>query len=83
MREDHVTISSEGENEMPETKSQAKYTAYKTAWDRENTRQYKLKLNKNTDADLIAWLDSIENRQNYIKELIRADMEKKTEQNEV
>ena len=76
MKEDHVTISSEGENEMPETKSQAKYTAYKTAWDRENTKQYKLKLNKNTDADLIAWLDSIENKQSYLKDLIRADIEK-------
>lgn len=76
MKEDHVTISSEGENEMPETKSQAKYTAYKTAWDRENTKQYKLKLNKNTDADLITWLDSIENKQSYLKDLIRADIEK-------
>lgn len=76
MREDHVTISSEGENEMPDAKSQAKYTAYKTAWDRENTKQYKLKLNKNTDADLITWLDSIENKQSYLKDLIRADMDK-------
>lgn len=76
MKEDHVTISSEGENEMPEAKSQAKYTAYKTAWDRENTKQYKLKLNKNTDADLITWLDSIENKQSYLKDLIRADMDK-------
>lgn len=58
------------------TKSQAKYTAYKTAWDRENTKQYKLKLNKNTDADLITWLDSIENKQSYLKDLIRADMDK-------
>lgn len=74
--EENVTISEGEENEMPETKSQAKYTAYKTAWDRENTKQYKLKLNKNTDADLIAWLDSIENRQSYLKELIRANMGK-------
>ena len=58
------------------SKSQAKYTAYKTAWDRENTKQYKLKLNKNTDADLITWLDSIENKQSYLKDLIRADIEK-------
>lgn len=76
MRKEHVTISSEGENEMPETKSQAKYTAYKTAWDQKNTKQYKLKLNKRTDADLIARLDSIENKQSYLKDLIRADIEK-------
>jgi len=55
--------------------NQAKYDAA-------NTKHYGLKFNKKTDADLITWLDSIENRQNYIKELIRADMEKKTEQNE-
>lgn len=58
------------------TKSQAKYTAYKNAWDRENTRQYKLKLNKRTDEDIINWLDGHENKQQYIKDLIRADMNK-------
>lgn len=59
---------------MSETKSQAKYTAYKTAWDRENTRQYKLKLNKRTDEDIINWLDDHENKQEYIKRLIREDI---------
>lgn len=56
------------------SKSQAKYTAYKTAWDRENTRQYKLKLNKRTDEDIINWLDDHENKQEYIKRLIREDI---------
>ena len=56
------------------TKSQAKYTAYKNAWDRENTRQYKLKLNKRTDEDIINWLDDHENKQEYIKRLIREDI---------
>lgn len=56
------------------TKSQAKYTAYKNAWDRENTRQYKLKLNKHTDEDIINWLDDHENKQEYIKRLIREDI---------
>ena len=56
------------------TKSQAKYTAYKTAWDQKNTRQYKLKLNKRTDEDIINWLDDHENKQEYIKRLIREDI---------
>ena len=42
---------------------------------REQTRQIGLQLYKNTDADMIIWLDSQENKQGYIKALIRADME--------
>ena len=34
-----------------------------------------LVLNRNTDADLIEWLSRMENRQKYIKTLIRMDME--------
>ena len=48
-------------------RAQAKY-------DKDNTIQVKLKLNKKTDADLISWLDDISNKQGYIKELIRADI---------
>lgn len=36
-----------------------------------------LKLNKNTDADILDRLDQVESKQGYIKELIRADIEKK------
>ena len=45
----------------------------KKRWDAENTVQIKLKLNKNTDADIIEKLDSIDNKQGYIKQLIRED----------
>lgn len=48
-------------------RAQAKY-------DKDNTIQVKLKLNKKTDADLISWLDDISNKQGYIKELIRSDI---------
>lgn len=53
-------------------------TRYETQnrWDRENTVQFKLKLNKRTDADLIEKLNSVDNRQGYLKELIRADITK-------
>lgn len=48
----------------------------KTRWDRENTVVVTMKLNKNTDADILEKLDSVEYKQKYIKELIRADISK-------
>lgn len=44
-------------------------------YDSNNTIQVKMKLNQNTDADIIEQLDSVQNKQGYIKELIRRDME--------
>lgn len=46
-------------------------------YDAANTIQYHLKLNKQTDADIIAHLDMIDNKQGYIKDLIRKDMNKR------
>lgn len=45
-------------------------------YDAANTIQIKIKLNKNTDADIINALNSSENKQGYIKQLIRADIER-------
>ena len=42
-------------------------------YDRENTIQKKLKLNKITDADVIAWLNKKDNINGYLKNLIRED----------
>lgn len=42
-------------------------------YDAANTKQIHLKLNLNTDADLISWLDKIPNVQGYIKDLINRD----------
>lgn len=47
-------------------RAQAKY-------DKDNTVQIKLKLNKKTDADIISVLARCKNKQGYIKELIRLD----------
>lgn len=46
-------------------------------YDAENTTGVYLKLNNIHDADIIARLDEVGNKQGYIKELIRADIEKK------
>ena len=44
-------------------------------YDDANTRKLSLKLNLNTDKDVLEKLDSVPNKQGYIKELIRADMQ--------
>ena len=43
-------------------------------YDAANTVQFKMKLNKNTDSDILKKLDSVENKQGYIKGLIRDDI---------
>ena len=48
-------------------RAQAKY-------DKDNTVQVKLKLNKKTDDDIIKRLAAADNMQGYIKELIRLDI---------
>ena len=45
-------------------------------YDKANTKGIYLKLNKNTDADIIKHLEETENVQGYIKTLIRKDMDK-------
>ena len=46
-------------------------------WDRNNTTQVKLKLQNNTDRDILDVLDRIGNKQGYIKRLIRDDLKGK------
>ena len=43
-------------------------------YDAANTKQFHLKLNTKTDADIIDRLGQEENVQGYIKELIRSDI---------
>lgn len=45
-------------------------------YDKANTKKYLLKLNLSTDKDIIDHLDSLDNKQGYIKELIRDDLAK-------
>jgi len=42
-------------------------------YDAANTKQFTLKLNLTTDADIIRRLEEIGNKQGYIKSLIRTD----------
>ena len=56
-------------NKEVATRAQEKY-------DRVNTVHITLKLNKRTDADIIARLEASGNKQGYIKRLIREDIVK-------
>ena len=48
----------------------------KSDWIKKNTVFVGLKLNRNTDADIIAELEQVESRQGYIKSVIRQDLKK-------
>lgn len=56
---------------MKTTKAQLKATA---KYQRANTKAYVIRLNLNTDFDIIQRLEQVDNKQGYIKELIRADI---------
>lgn len=47
------------------------HRAANARYDKTNTRQLKLKLNVNTDADILAWLEAQPNKQGAVKSLIR------------
>lgn len=45
-------------------------------FEREKTRSIKIKLTISTDADILAKLDAVGNKQGYIKKLIRDDLKR-------
>ena len=53
--------------------------AIKARYTKENTTQQSIKFNNKTDADILAWLEHIPNKQGYIKELIRKDIKRDTD----
>ena len=56
---------------MKTTQAQLKATA---KYQKKNTRMFTLRLNLNTDMDIINKLEQVENKQGYIKKLIRTDI---------
>ena len=56
--------------ELSKSKAQVRATA---KYDKTNTKGIYLKLNKETDADIIEFLEGVGNVQGYIKDLIRQD----------
>lgn len=56
---------------MAETEAQKRA---RKKYEKANTIQLHFKLNRNTDADILEKLDSVGNKQGYIKSLIRKDI---------
>jgi hypothetical protein len=56
---------------MKTTEAQARATK---KYQKANTRMFTLRLNLNTDMDIINKLEQVENKQGYIKQLIRTDI---------
>lgn len=59
---------------MPQSESRRQYNL---DYVKQFQRQFMLKVNRNTDPEMVAWMESQENVQAYLKQLIREDMEKK------
>lgn len=68
--------------DTPEAKK-ARRARQQADYDKRATRQIILKLNRNTDADILQILDAQENRQGYIKRLIRDDIARRAAANEI
>ena len=60
-------------------KGSRKTAEYLAAYEKENIRQIRLKINRKTEPELLEWIEEQENIQGYIKRLIREDMEKEKE----
>ncbi|MBO7663779.1 MAG: hypothetical protein J6U01_10445 [Clostridia bacterium] len=49
---------------------------YLKNYEKENLRQIRLKVNRKTEPDLLAWIEKQKNIQGYIKRLIMEDMKR-------
>ena len=60
---------------MPEEEYRRRQRQAQARYDKANTMMVTFKLNHANDADIIEHLSTVENRQGYIKGLIRKDIE--------
>lgn len=59
------------------------HTRYNIQYAKENTRRIAFSLNKNTDADIIEYIETVGNINGYLKQLIRKDMHSKAEGSDI
>lgn len=62
----------------PKKTDYAKKLAYNNAYNRQNYKSFSIRLNKETETDLIDWLNSKEKVKEYLVHLIEKDMEKES-----
>lgn len=55
-------------------KNKERQMEYQAEWSKKNTKGFYIKLCNKTDADIISWLSDMDNKQGYIKNLIRMDI---------
>ena len=60
----------------------AKESAAHIQWVKENTTRIAVKLNNNTDADILNRLETVESKQGYIKQALRAYIAQERNQKE-
>lgn len=73
MPEDVIISDIRTISDMPKT-SEAKLKSIRK-WQKNNMLQINLALHRKNDADIIEKLEQVENKNGYIKELIRKDLE--------
>lgn len=61
---------------MTEQERAAAHAQASTRYNAANVKQVKLNLNRKTDADIIGYLDGVQNVQGLIKNLLREQMKK-------
>ena len=64
---------------MARKKATIKQKARIIEYNKATYKQYKFNVNKETEIDLINYIESLTNKNAYIKELIKADMKKGSE----
>ena len=57
-------------------KTYRKTRDYQNAYKKEHYKMVTFKFNKQNDADIIEKIDSVENKLDYIRELVRADIKR-------
>lgn len=58
-------------------KKKKEINKYVYDWQKENIKQISIKFNLDTDKDILAMLEKQENRTDYIRQLIKKDIEQK------
>lgn len=53
----------------------SRHTKIVNSYHKRSSKQYHLEMHKENDADIIRKLETLENKQGYIKELIRRDIQ--------
>ncbi len=66
-----------GRIQVENEETRKKKSQYISKWMSQNTMAVQIRINRNKEQDLLEYMSTIENKSEYIKSLIRRDMESK------